>query len=78
SSNVSSLAGAIVKSIEEHSKVELHSIGASSVNQSCKSLAIARGILATKGLDLSVKIGFDETEIEGLKKTLIKFILIIN
>ena len=38
-SNVSSVAGSIVKSIEDGKKVELHAIGASAVNQCCKAIA---------------------------------------
>ena len=78
SSNVSSLAGSIVKSIEDNKQVELHSIGASSVNQACKAIASASGILATKGYQLLTRLGFDDVEINGETRTMMKFRLIIK
>ena len=71
-SNVLSVA------IEEGNRVELHAIGASSVNQTVKAIATARGILATKGQDALVKIGFSNTMIEGNERTLMKFIIVID
>ena len=70
SSPVRELAGSIVKCFEEGSKnIEVRAIGASSVNQMYKALATARSIFAQKGLDLSIKPGYDEAEIKGEKKT---------
>lgn len=77
-SNVLSVAGSIVKAVEDGNRVELHSIGASSVNQTVKAIATARGILATKGYDALVKIGFSNTVIEGYERTLMKFIIVID
>lgn len=77
-SNVLSVAGSIVKAIEEGNRVELHAIGASSVNQTTKAIATARGILATKGQDALVKIGFSNTEINGQERTMMKFIIVID
>ena len=76
-SNVSSVAGSIVKSIEDHKSVELHAIGASSVNQTCKAIATARGILSTKGKEALVRIGFSQTEINGEERTMMIFIIIL-
>lgn len=69
-SPVKELAGSIVKSYDsgEHN-IELRAIGASSVNQMYKALAHARSIFSSKGLDLYIKPGFDEVEIEGQRKT---------
>ena len=77
-SNVLSVAGSIVKAVEDGNRVELHSIGASSVNQTVKAIATARGILATKGYDALVKIGVSNTVIEGDERTLMKFIIVID
>lgn len=77
-STVSSVAGSIVKSIEDGKKVELHSIGASSINQTCKAIATARGILATKGYDALTKIGFSQTEINGQERTMMIFKIVLN
>ena len=76
-SNVPSVAGSIVKSIEDNKEVELHAIGAGAVNQTVKAIGTARGILASKGLDLYARIGFDSAEICGEKKTMIIFRLLI-
>ena len=74
-SSVQSVAASIVKVYEEGKDVELHAIGASAVNQAAKAIATARGTMASKGKDVVVKLGFDETEIDGQTKTMMKFIL---
>lgn len=74
---VSSVAGSIVKSIEDGKGVELHAIGASSVNQTCKAIATARGILSTKGKEALVRMGFSNTTIEGQEKTMMIFIIVL-
>lgn len=77
-SNVSNVAGSIVKSIEDGKDVELHAIGASSVNQTCKAIASARGILATKGYEALVRIGFSETKIDGEPRTMLIFRIMLQ
>lgn len=76
-STVASVAGSIVKSIEDGKNVELHAIGASSVNQTCKALATARGILSTKGREALIRIGFAETIIEGNERTMMIFRVVL-
>ena len=76
-SSVPSVAGSIVKSIEDGRGVELHCIGASSVNQTCKAIATARGILSTKGKEALVRVGFSQTEINGEERTMMVFIIIL-
>ena len=78
SSTVSSVAGSIVKSIEDNKSVELHAIGASSVNQSCKAIASARGMLAMKGLDALTRIGFGQTTIDGNVRTMMIFKIVFS
>jgi stage V sporulation protein S len=60
SSPVQAVANSIAKSIFEsgHFPV-IRAIGAGAVAQACKAIAIARGIVAPRGMDLSVVIGFD-------------------
>jgi len=69
-SPVRELAGSVVKCYEggEHD-IELRAIGASGVNQMYKALATARGIFAQKGLDMTIRPGYDETAIDGKKVT---------
>lgn len=77
-SNVSSVAGSIVKSIEDNREVELHSIGASSVNQTIKAFATARGILATKGYDALLRVGFSSARINDEDRTMMIFKVVLN
>lgn len=74
-SSVKAVAGSIVKSFEEGKEVEVYAIGASSVNQAVKAMAMARGFMSTKGYDLYVAPGFSTTQIDGEEKTTIRFVL---
>jgi stage V sporulation protein S len=74
-SSVKSVAGSIVKSFEDGNEVEIYAIGASSVNQSVKAIALARGFMSAKGYDLYVAPGFSNTTIDGEEKTTIRFVL---
>lgn len=76
-SSVPSVAGSIVKSIEDNRNVELHAIGASSINQTCKAIATARGILSTKGIEALVRMGFSETVIDGEERTMMLFKIVL-
>ena len=51
-SNPNSVAGAIAGIIAEKGKVELQAIGAGAINQVVKAIAIARGFVASSGVDL--------------------------
>lgn len=78
-SPVRELAGSIVKCYESGEyNIELRSIGASAVNQMYKAVTTARSIFAQKGLDLTIRPGYDETEIDGVKKTVLLAKLIIQ
>lgn len=66
SSPVRELAGSVVKCYESGERnIELRAIGAGSVNQMYKALATARAIFAQKGLDLTIRPGYDEVEIDS-------------
>lgn len=58
SSNPQSLASAISHAIYDSRKVTLRAIGAGAVNQAIKACAIARGYVAPRGIDLTIKPGF--------------------
>ena len=51
-SNPSAAAGAIANGIREFGEAEIQVIGPRAVNQAVKSIAIARGYLASSGVDL--------------------------
>jgi stage V sporulation protein S len=77
-SNVKSVAGSITKTLEEGSVAEVSTIGAGSLNQATKAIAMSRGFIANKGRDLVVRPGFGDTTIDGEEKTVIKqFVSII-
>ncbi len=69
------VAGALSTVVERDKKVELHAIGAGAVNQAVKAIAIARGYVAPRGIDLIATIAFSTIEIDGAERTGIKFIL---
>lgn len=58
SSNPQSVASAIAHAVYENRAVKLRAVGAGAVNQAVKALAIARGYVAPRGMDLSFKVGF--------------------
>lgn len=75
-SSVSSVANAIYKYItEENKKVELQAVGAGAINQSVKAIATAQGHLATQGIDIATKFGFDTVQINNEDRTAIKLII---
>ncbi len=69
------VAGALATVVERDKKVVLHAIGAGAVNQAVKAIAIARGFVAPRGLDLMTIIAFYSVEIDGAERTGIKFIV---
>lgn len=78
SSNPSSVAGALVKNMQEGKEVELLAVGAGAVNQAVKAVAIARGYISPQGVDITIKPGFEDVEIEGNKKTAVKLIVMAS
>lgn len=78
SSNPSSVAGALVKNMQEGKDVELLAVGAGAVNQAVKAVTIARGYISPQGVDITIKPGFEDVEIEGEKKTAVKLIVIAS
>lgn len=78
SSNPSSVAGALVKNMQEGKDVELLAVGAGAVNQAVKAVAIARGYISPQGVDITIKPGFEDVEIEGNKKTAVKLIVMAS
>lgn len=61
-SNPQSVASAIAHAVYEHKSVKLRAVGAGSVNQAVKGIAIARGYVAPRGYDLVCKPGFTSIE----------------
>ena len=74
-SNPNSVSGAIAGIIAEKGKVELQAIGAGAINQVVKAIAIARGFVASSGVDLVCIPAFSIVNIEGEERTGMKFIV---
>ena len=74
-SNPSKVAGAIANIFREKKTLEIQTVGAGSLNQAIKALAIARGFVAPMGDNLVAKPAFSDIEIGGEKKTAIKLIV---
>lgn len=61
-SNPQSVASAIAHAIYDNRAVKLRAVGAGAVNQAVKAMAIARGYVAPRGMDLTFKPGFTTIE----------------
>lgn len=61
-SNAQSVGSAIAHALYETPTVRIRAVGASAVNQAVKAIAIARGYVAPRGLDLTCKPGFTTVE----------------
>ena len=74
-SNPSKVAGAIATIFREKGSVEIQTIGAGSLNQAIKGIAIARGFVAPSGDNLVVIPAFSDIVINGEDKTAMKLIV---
>jgi len=74
-SSPNSVAGAIAGTIKEKGEAELQAIGAGAINQTIKAIAISRGYVAPSGMNLICVPAFIDIEIDGEKRTAMKFIV---
>ena len=74
-SNPSKVAGAIANVFRQEGQVEIQTIGAGSLNQAIKAIAIARGFVAPSGKNLVVIPAFSDITLDGEEKTAIKLII---
>ena len=74
-SKPNSVAGALANAFREKASVEIQAIGAGSLNQAIKAIAIARGYVAPTGKDLVCVPSFSDILIEGEERTAIKLIV---
>jgi stage V sporulation protein S len=72
-SRPNSVAGAIAALLRLHGIVEVQAIGAVAVNQTVKSIAIARSYLSVDQLDLSCVPAFVKLELDNEERTAVKF-----
>ncbi len=69
-----SVAGAISGVVRDHGAVEVQAVGAGAANQAIKAVAIARGYLASLGMDLICIPAFASVTINEEERTAIKLI----
>ena len=74
-SKPNSVAGALANAFREKQSVEIQAIGAGSLNQAIKAIAIARGYVAPTGKDLICIPAFSDIVIDGEERTAIKLIV---
>ncbi|MBQ8293530.1 MAG: stage V sporulation protein S [Bacilli bacterium] len=74
-SKPNSVAGALANAFRERQNVEIQAIGAGSLNQAIKAIAIARGYVAPTGKDLICIPAFSDIVIDGEERTAIKLIV---
>lgn len=74
-SNPNSVAGALAGVLRENGKAEIQAIGAGSLNQAVKAIAIARGFVAPHGMDLICVPAFIDITIDGEERTAIKLLI---
>lgn len=69
------VAGAMSLILEKDSEVTIQAIGAGAVNQAVKAMAIARGFLSPKGIEIYIQVSFVELNIDEKERTGIKFLV---
>ena len=74
-SNPQSVASAIAHAIYEKHEVKLRAVGAGAVNQAVKAIAISRGYVAPRGMDLTCKPGFTTIESRDGEISAIVFVI---
>lgn len=74
-SKPNSVAGALANAFREKQTVEIQAVGAGSLNQAVKAIAIARGYVAPTGKDLICIPAFSDIMIDGEERTAIKLIV---
>ena len=74
-SRTAAVAGAIAGVMREHKHAEVQAIGAGAVNQSVKALVLAKGYLASDGIEITCMPEFVDVEIEGKVRTAIKLVI---
>ena len=77
-SNPNAVAGAIANVLKEQNEVSIQAVGAGSINQAVKAIAIARGFVAPSGKNLVCIPAFTDIQIDGEERTAIKLIVEAN
>ena len=70
SANTQQLASAVAHSLYESGQVTVRAVGAGAVNQAVKAIAVARGFVAPRGMDLYCVPGFQTVDAKDGKGTI--------
>ena len=73
STHVASLGSAIAHAVYENRPVSLRAIGAGSISQAVKAVAVARKYVAERGNDILVKIDFTSVQMPDKMVTAMTF-----
>lgn len=74
-SNVNAVAGSVANIMREQERLYIQVVGAGSLNQAIKALAIARGYLTPSGIEIYMYPSFKEVTIEKTVKTAIRIVV---
>ena len=74
-SNPNSVAGALANVFREKGSVEVQAVGAGSINQAIKAIAVARGFVAPTGINLVCIPAFQNIQIDNEERTAIRLII---
>lgn len=77
-SDPKSVASALSHAVYDGRTVTLRAIGAGALNQAVKACAIARGYVAPRGIDLSIRPGFATVEVKGETLSAITLTVIVD
>ncbi|MCH5179655.1 MAG: stage V sporulation protein S [Erysipelotrichales bacterium] len=75
-SNVNAVAGSIASIMRGQNQLIVQTVGAGSLNQAIKALAIARGYLTPSGIELYSYPSFKEVIIDKMTKTAIRLTIV--
>ncbi len=75
-SDPKSVAGAIANNIREKKQIEIVAMGPAAVNQTMKSIAIAKEYLSGENIDILCRPEFIHIELDGQQKSAIKFSIV--
>ena len=76
--SVPAFASAISHAVYDNKTVTLRAIGASAVSQAVKAVAVARGYVAPRGIDLAIVPGFTDVQMVDAEVTAITLRVVIS
>ena len=76
--SVPALASAISHAVYDSKEVTLRAIGASAVSQAVKAVAVARGYVAPRGIDLAMVPGFCDVQMPDSTVTALTLRIVVS